>query len=275
MRAVANGIAINYVMEGDGEPVTLIHALGVDLSMWAPQVPALRGQFRVLRYDVRGHGRSDCPPGPYSLDLFAEDLSALLQALGMSSTHLIGLSMGGMIAQAFALNYPDQVRSLVLSSTVSEYRVEARRLFEQRARTAEERGMEPLVDPTIERWFTPEFRKSHPDVTTRIADVLRGTHPHGYAAACRAIAEIDLTERLQEIRQPSLILAGARDPGATPEMARLIHEHLPGSELRIIPDAAHMVNFEQTATFNQIIVDFLNRVISATEENGRRRDSME
>ena len=272
MRAIANGIAINYAVEGDGEPVTLIHALGVDLSMWAPQVPALRDQFCVLRYDVRGHGRTDCPPGPYSLDLFAEDLSALLQALGISSTHLVGLSMGGMIAQAFALNYPDQVRSLVLCCTVSEYRVEARRMFEQRARTAEERGLEPLVDPTLERWFTPAFRASHPEVTASIAQILRSTNPNGYAAACRAVAEIDLTERLQEIHKPSLVLAGALDPGATPEMARLIHEHLPGSDLRIIPNAAHLVNYEQTAMFNQLVIDFLNRATTASEE-GKRRDA--
>ncbi len=159
-----------------------------------------------------------------------------------------------------ALTFPEMVRSLVLADTTSEYNVEARRLFAQRARTAEERGMEPLIEPTLERWFTPAFRQREPAVVAGIASVLRNTSPQGYAASCRAVAELDLTERLQEIHAPALILVGAHDPSTPVDAARLVQEHLPGSTLEVIPDAAHLSNVEQAEVFNQHLVAFLGRV---------------
>ncbi|MBI2941769.1 MAG: alpha/beta fold hydrolase [Chloroflexi bacterium] len=260
MRAFANGIGISYVATGAGEPVTLIHALGLDHTMWDPQVPALARQFRAIRYDVRGHGRSEHPPGPYSLELFAEDLHGLLQAIGLESSHVIGISMGGMIAQTFALMFPDEVRSIVLAGTASEHSVEVRRAFEQRARTAEERGIDPLADAAIARWFTAATRRGQPELVNNIAGLLRRTDPRTYAASCRAVADLDLTERLQESRAPALILAGAEDPVTTVDTAWLMHEHLPGSELQVIPNASHLSNLEQPDVFNRLVIDFLTRM---------------
>ena len=148
MKLIANGITQHYVRSGEGPSVVLIHALGLDHRLWQPQIERLANTCQVIAYDVRGHGQSDVPSGPYTLSDFAEDLEGLLDALGVDGAHVVGISMGGMISQAFALAQPQRVRSLVLADTTSEYNQEARRQFAERARIAEERGMSPLIGAT-------------------------------------------------------------------------------------------------------------------------------
>lgn len=257
MKLYANGIAMNYELEGSGPPLTLIHALGLDLRMWRWQVPTFSAGRQVLRYDVRGHGRSDTSPGPYSLELFAEDLHGLLQALGIPRTDLLGLSMGGMIAQAFVLAHPEMVGSLVLADTTSEYGPESRRQFEERARIAETQGMGPLVQSIVERWFTPAFRQTYPLVVDEIRTVLRQTDPAGYAASCLAIARLDLTGRLHEIGNPTLVLVGDQDLSTPLAMAKRIHEAISGSRLQVVQDASHLSNVAQPDQFNSAVLSFL------------------
>lgn len=259
MRVYANGIGINYQLEGHGPPLTLIHALGLDLRQWRWQVPALTERHQVLRYDVRGHGRSDTSPGPYSLDLLAEDLHGLLQALGISRTHLLGLSMGGMIAQVLALTHPEVVESLILADTTSEYGPEAQHQFEERARVAEVQGMEPLIQGIVERWFTPGFRQTYPLIVDEIRAILRQTAPLGYAACCLAVARLNLTARLGEIRRPTLVLVGDQDPGTPPPVAQRIHESIPGSRFEVIRDASHLSNVAQPDQFNAAVLAFLGQ----------------
>lgn len=260
MKAFANGIHINYEVSGEGETITFVHALGIDLDSWWQEVEALEGAYRVLRFDVRGHGRSDKPAGPYTIALFADDLYGLLQALGVGRTHLVGLSMGGMIGQAFALAHPEMLHSLVLSDTSSGYTAEEAQVFEQRAALAEREGMEPIVLPTLERWFTAPFRASSPAVVERIARAIRANDPRAYAASCRAVGAMSLTERLSEIRCPTMVVVGEQDLGTTPEMARAIARRIPGARLELIPQAAHLVPVEKAAVFNALLRDFLARV---------------
>jgi 3-oxoadipate enol-lactonase len=160
MKITANGISMNYQLEGPANApvVTLSHSLATSLSMWDPQVPALTLRYRVLRYDTRGHGGTDAPEGPYSLEQLAEDARALLQALGVSRTHFIGLSMGGMIAQVLALERPQLLQSLVVCDTSSRVPAEAKPTWDERIRVTRAQGMEPHVEPTIGRWFTAPFR---------------------------------------------------------------------------------------------------------------------
>jgi 3-oxoadipate enol-lactonase len=260
MFAEINGIRCFYEFDGEGEEVVaLIHALGTGHWMWDRQVEVLRPHFRVLRYDVRGHGQTDKPPGPYSLELFAQDLAALLDVLGIPAAHLVGLSMGGMIAQTFALNYPDRVKSLVLADTSSRYPPESRQQFEERAKIAETQGIEPLIEPALERWFTPEFARAHPEVIERYRRMLRTNDPKAYAAATRAIAQLDLTARLGAIKVPTLVIVGEDDPGTPPAMAKEIAAAIPGARLEILP-GRHMTQEESAEAFNRLLLEFLRSV---------------
>ncbi|MBI1962128.1 MAG: alpha/beta fold hydrolase, partial [Candidatus Rokubacteria bacterium] len=156
MKVTANGIGVSYTLDGPaGAPVvTLSHSLAATSAMWEPQVKALTARWRVLRYDTRGHGGTDAPAGAYTLDQLAEDARQLLAALGVTTTHFVGLSMGGMIGQTLALKAPELFASLVLCDTSSREPPEARPTWEERIRTAETQGMEPMVEATIGRWFT-------------------------------------------------------------------------------------------------------------------------
>ncbi len=259
MKINANGINVNYVLEGraNAPVVTLSHSLATDFSMWEPQLPALRERYRVLQYDTRGHGGTDAPAGAYSLDLLAEDTAALLAALGIRKTHWVGLSMGGMIGQALALKSPELFASLALCDTSSRIPAEAKSAWADRIKTAETQGMEPLVEPTLGRWFTAPFRERGKDVVGRVAAMIRSTPPRGYAGCCHAISGLDLTDRLPAISLPTLIIVGEEDQGTPVAASRTIHERIKGSELVILPSAAHLSNMEQPDAFTAALTTFL------------------
>ncbi len=261
MDITANGIRMHYTLEGpEAAPVvTLSHSLATDLRMWDPQVPALTAHYRVLRYDTRGHGGTEAPQGPYTLEMLAEDVRALLRALGIERTHFMGLSMGGMIGQVLALESPQLLHSLVLCDTTSRVPPEARPTWDERTRTAETQGMEPLVQPTLERWFTPPFREQHPEVIEQVRAMIRSTPPRGYIGCCHAIAALDLTDRLHAITVPTLVIVGADDPGTPVAASQTIHERIKGSELVILPAAAHLSNMEQPQAFNEAVLAFLTK----------------
>jgi len=259
MKVSANGIDINYTVEGKGPWLTLSHSLACDLHMWDEEAKRLSRRYKVLRYDTRGHGASGAPAGAYTLDLLADDLRGLLRALGVQSTHFVGLSMGGMIGQTFALNYPGMFKSLALCDTTSRYPAEAAGLWAERIKTVQTQGMEPLVAPTLARWFTEPFRKARPEVVEKVAALIRTTPAAGYIGCSHAIPKIDLTARLKEIRCPAVVIVGKDDPGTPVAMAEEIHQALPGSKLGIIPSAAHLSNLEQPDAFNQALGEFLDR----------------
>ena len=260
MKLKANGIQINYEISGAGPWVTLSHSLACNLTMWDDQMAVLTGQYRVLRYDTRGHGQTSAPDGNYTLEELADDAKALLDALGIRRTHWVGLSMGGMIGQTVALKYPGVFQSMVLADTTSRLAPDAAKLWGERIKIAREQGMAPLVESTLARWFTEPYRRSHASVVERIAAGIRATPPAGYAGCCDAISKIDLTDRLPEIKCPTLVIVGEQDMGTPPAMARAIADNLPGAELKIIPSAAHLSNIEQAQTFNDAMTKFLDRV---------------
>ncbi|MFH1043551.1 MAG: alpha/beta fold hydrolase [Pseudomonadota bacterium] len=260
MKISANGININYTIEGEGPWLTLSHSLACNLHMWDEEARLLAKRYKVLRYDTRGHGASGAPSGAYSFDLLAEDLHRLLQALGIQSTHFVGLSMGGMIGQTYALKHPGTFSSLALCDTTSRYPSDAGGMWLERIKIVETQGMEPMVLPTLARWFTEGFRKTHPDVVERVAAMIRSTPAPGYIGCSHAIPKINLTARLKEIRCPSVVIVGKDDPGTPVAMAEEIHRAMPGSNLVIIADAAHLSNLEQPEAFNQALGDFLARV---------------
>jgi 3-oxoadipate enol-lactonase len=259
MKIKTNGIETNYTVHGEGPWLTMSHSLACNLSMWDEQAELLARNFKVLRYDTRGHGGSGAPPGSYTLDQMADDVKALFDALGIKRSHWVGLSMGGMIGQAFALKYPGVFQSMVLADTSSRRPPNAEQMWGERVKIAKEQGMEPLVESTLARWFTEPYRKERKDIMERIGRDIRSTPAAGYAGACDAIAKVDYLDRLKEIDCPTLVIVGEHDHGTPPEMARQIHENLPSSELVIIPSAAHLSNIEQAEVFNQALVSFLDR----------------
>jgi 3-oxoadipate enol-lactonase len=260
MKIKANGIDINYEIEGSGPWLTMSHSLACDLHMWDPQMALLAKSFRVLRFDTRGHGQSSAPAGEYTLEQMADDVKGLLDGLNIRQTHWAGLSMGGMIGQTFALKYPGIFQSMVLADTSSRRHADAAKLWGERVRIARENGMDALVEGTLARWFTEPYRKSHPEVMARVGNGIRATPVAGYAGCCLAISKLDLTARLKEIKCPALVIVGDQDAGTPPEMAREIQTNLPGSELTVIPSAAHLSNIEQTQAFNDALTAFYQRV---------------
>jgi 3-oxoadipate enol-lactonase len=260
MKINANGIDVNYTIEGEGPWVAMSHSLACNLHMWDEEARRLSRRYKVLRYDTRGHGETSAPAGAYTLELLADDLHALLQGLGIKSTHFVGLSMGGMIGQTYALKYPGMFNSLVLCDTTSRYPAEAAGVWTDRIKTVEAQGMEPVVEPTLARWFTGPYRKVHPEVVERIMGAIRATPVPGFIGCCHAIPKINLTARLKEIRCPTLVIVGKDDPGTPVSMAEEIHRAMPGSELVVIPSAAHLCNLEQPDAFNQALAAFLDKV---------------
>jgi 3-oxoadipate enol-lactonase len=252
----------HYRFEGPpGAPVlTLTHPLGATLALWDDHVAVLTQRYRVLRYDVRGHGASEVPAGPYTLEQMASDLFEVLDMLGVAETHFVGVSMGGLIGMTAALGRPERIKSLVLCDTTACYGPAVRPMWEERLRVAENEGMSPsLVGRTMAIWFTETYRVAHHKEVERIAAMLRHTDPRGYAASIRAIGFVDLTERIGAIHHPTLIVVGEEDPGTPPGMARVIHERIAGSELLVLPGSMHCAVVEDSDAFLGALLDFLSR----------------
>jgi 3-oxoadipate enol-lactonase len=260
MKIKTNGIEINCLIEGDGPWVVMSHSLACNISMWDGQAQLLSQKFKVLRFDTRGHGLSDAPAGPYTLEQMADDVHGLFAALGIRQAHWVGLSMGGMIGETFALKYPGVFRSMVLADTTSRRPPNADQMWGERIGIAEKQGMEALVEGTLARWFTEPYRNTHKEVMAKIGNDIRTTPVAGFAGCCHAISKIDLLDRLKEIDCPALVIVGDQDHGTPPEMARQIQQNLRGSELLIIESAAHLSNVEQPEIFNKALFGFLDRV---------------
>jgi 3-oxoadipate enol-lactonase len=254
-------VSTHHVLEGPpGAPVVLlVHPLGATHELWDDTAAALQEGFRVLRHDVRGHGRSAVPPGPYTLEQMADDVRDLLDTTRIERVHFVGMSMGGLIAMAFALAHPGRVRSLVLCDTTACYGAGVTPMWDERIRVAQTQGMtDALIERTLAIWFTPAFRERRADVVDRVRAMLRATDPRGYAAAIRAIGYVDLRERLAALRAPTLVVVGERDPGTPPAMARDIHARIAGSTLAVLPGAMHCAPIEAADEFNHLLVGFLS-----------------
>jgi 3-oxoadipate enol-lactonase len=259
MKVDANGIRINVALSGNtsGSVVLMSHSLATSLDLWLPQLAALEPQFRVLRYDTRGHGGSDAPQGAYTLAQLADDAVAVMDALDIEAAHWVGISMGGMIGQAVALKYAARLRSLVLCDTAAVVPQEAQTVWQQRIEKARGKGMAALADETLERWFTPPYLATAPPGVHRIRDMILSTPVSGFIGCSEAIRRLDFLDRLGDIRLPTLIMVGEQDPGTPVANSEVIHSRIKGSRLQIIPSAAHLCNVEQAEAFNKKLIGFL------------------
>ena len=257
MKVRANGIDIHYAISGSGPWVTLSHSLFCDGSMWDPQMAALEARFTVLRFDTRGHGKTDAPDGAYTLEQMADDALGLLDALQVERTHFVGLSMGGMIGQHLALKAPRRIDRLVLADTVCRFPPEARALWPGRIRIAEAQGTAALAESTLARWFTASYRATHPEVMARIAALIGATPVAGFVGCAQAIPRMDTLARLPGLNRPTLVIVGEQDIGTPPAMSQEIAAAIPGARLEIIAEASHLSNIEQAEIFNRLLLEFL------------------
>jgi 3-oxoadipate enol-lactonase len=252
-----NGISVRYKVEGSGPWVTLSHSLSCDLTMWDQLAVSLAPTFSVLRYDTRGHGGTSAPEGDYSFEQLTADLTGLLDALNIERTHFLGLSMGGMIGQHFALATPQRLDKLVIANSTSRIPPEAGPLWDERIAIVRAQGCAGVVEGTLGRWLTPGFRVARPDATAPIARLIADTPPAGYIGCAAAIRHLDITVRIGAIKAPSLVIVGADDPGTPPAMSAAIAAAIPGARLEVIPSASHLSCIAQPEIFNRLATDFL------------------
>jgi 3-oxoadipate enol-lactonase len=259
MRIKANGIQMNYELSGreDASMVVLSHSLGSSLTMWNPQMDSLEPHFQVLRYDIRGHGRSDVTSGAYTLELLGQDAIGLLDALNIEKVHFVGLSMGGMIGQCLALNYPHRLKSLALCDTAAVISADAQPIWQERINAAREKGMESSVDQTMERWFTPSSLSLNSSKVAAIRKEFLATPVEGYIGCSEAIRKLNYLDRLSMIKVSTLIIVGEDDPGTPVAASEAMHKRIRNSRLVVLPSARHLSNVEQPEAFNAALIKFL------------------
>jgi len=257
MKENIDGIDMHFEVSGSGPWVTLSHSLGADFGMWEPQLALLNQHFTVLRYDTRGHGQTQATDGPYTLEQLADDAYRLLEHLGVTRTHWVGLSLGGMIGQVFAIRYPNLIDHAVIANSTGKVAPNAAVMWGDRIMIARTQGMAALVQPTLSRWFTEPFREKHTELMAHIGQMIESTQVQGYAGCCAAISKIDTHEELKKLNVPALVIVGDQDLALPPAMSEQIHEHWPKSKYVVLKDAAHLSNLEQASTFNDAIMKFL------------------
>jgi 3-oxoadipate enol-lactonase len=249
-------VSMHYELSGpaDGPVLMFSNSLGTTLDMWKPQLPAFERSFRILRYDMRGHGQSSTPPGPYSIRQLGSDVVALLDALCLHRVDFCGLSIGGMIGQWLGANVPTRLDRLVLCNTAAIIGTEA--TWNARIEAVQTRGMASIVDGVMERWFTPAFRENQPAILAEMRAMLAATDPVGYAAACAAIRDMDQRATAASIATPTLLIAGEYDPVTTVADAQFLESRIPDAKLAVLP-AAHISNMEAAKQFNDAVIDFV------------------
>lgn len=236
----------------DAPPLLLGGSLGSTAQMWQPQAKALSTDFRVVRFDLRGHGRSPVPEGPYTMADLGEDVLALMDHLGIGRAHYAGISLGGMIGQWLAVNAPDRIDHLALLAT-SPYPGPPQTWLD-RAALAREKGPGALADAVVGRWLTEGYARAHPDEVEELRDGIAGTPAEGYASCCEAISRWDVREDLPRVTAPTLVVGGAQD-AATPvqDNAELIAERVPHARLVVLDHAAHLLSWEHATRVNTLL----------------------
>lgn len=250
------GCRLRYEVDGnpEGPPVLFSNSLGTTCELWNAQLEALSPSFRIIRYDTRGHGSSDVPGGPYTIETLGLDAIAILDTARISQTHVCGLSLGGLTAMWLGVHRPDRVRSVTLVSTAA--RIGNAMMWEERIVQVQMSGVESLADAAMGRWFSQPFRASHSDVVAIYHRMLSDTPAIGYAACCAAIRDADLRSAIAGISAPALIIAGHHDPVTPPADAEIMHERIPDSRVSLV-DAAHILNVEQADAFNDLLSTFI------------------
>ncbi len=257
----ANGVVLHYDDRGDPALPVLVFAnsLGTDFRIWDEVADTFSGTHRIIRYDKRGHGLSEATPAPYKLADHVNDLASLLDQLNVASATIVGISVGGMIAQGLTALRPDLVAALVLCDTAHVIGTED--MWNQRIETATSTGIDSMAGPILERWFTRSFRTSGDPAFTGYHAMLTRTTVDGYAGTCAALRDADLTESARAIAVPVLCLVGKEDGSTPPELVKSLADLIPGSRFEVIKAAGHLPCIEQPAETARLIAGFLNQSV--------------
>ena len=238
--------------------VTFITGIANDLTMWDGQLPALERGFKVLRYDLRGHGGSETTPGEYTIDILVRDLRTLLDEKRIEKTSLVGLGLGGAIAQAFAIEHAARVERLMPCCCRARMVPDFAALWHKLRETVQKNGLETIVEPTVQRWFSDDFKAAHPEVLEKIRRMIRGTTQQGYLGVTAAFLGLDVEDRLGRIAAPTLYVSGANDHlGGPPELMEKLSKKVPDARHVSVPNAAHIANIQNPEGFNQVLREFL------------------
>lgn len=260
MQAKINGISMHYRCDGEAAKpaVVLHHPLAANLSIWDDVAGMLARDYRVVRFDARGHGETEAPPPPYDFATLSRDVVALLDHLGLERVHFLGLSMGGMVGQFLGLDLARRFKTLQLVATTSRIPPEGRPLWAERVRMAREQGMAAMPAPSLQRWLT-EKNRQNAALVARMTKMISATTVDGYAGWCQAIETLDVTDRLKGIDLPTQVIVGSEDPGTPPAAAEAIHRQIAGSSLIVMPAVSHMICVEDPAGLYGHVRAFLSQ----------------
>ena len=253
-----DGCPLNVAVDGRDDSPTLMlsNSLGCTMAMWEPQLGALAQQFRVIRYDRRGHGQSGVPAGPYSMERFGRDVLAILDALNIRKAHWCGLSMGGMVGQWLGANAPERFDRMILCNTSCYYPDPTN--WDNRIKAVKDGGIAAVADAVIGSWLTADFREREPAVTARMKAMLLAAPQAGYLACCEALRTLDQRDLLPRILRPTLVIAGRHDAATPVAAGEYIRSHIPGAAMTVL-DAAHISNVEQPQAFTEAVTGFLTQ----------------
>ena len=251
-----DGCRIAFTIDGpeDAPALVLSNSLGTDHTLWNSQVAAFTRHFRVIRYDTRGHGKSDAPAGDYSIDRLGIDVVSLLDGLNIERAHVCGISIGGMTALWLGVNAADRVDRLVLANTCA--RIGSVPLWNERIAEAKTKGLDALAESAMGRWFTPAFRAANPAVVTRLQNMVRHTPVAGYAGCGAALRDADLRSAAPRVLAPTLVITGQHDTGTPPSEGVWLSQNIPGATL-VELDSAHISNIERAPEFTNAVFQFL------------------
>lgn len=260
MTLEANGNTFRVRVEGrqDKPWLVLSHSIATDLHVWDRQIAALQDDFRILRFDTRGHGGSGVGDIPYSFSLLVQDVIGLLDRLGIERAHFAGVSLGGMIGYGVALAHPERLHSLIAVDSRADAPAAFQAPWDARIATAQEQGMAALEQPTLQRWFAAAYLDAHPEVAEQIGGMIRHTPVAGFEGCARALQQLDYLPQVAQIKVPVLLVSGERD-GSMPDDMRQIQALIPGAEFALVPDAGHLPNVENAPAFNLVLSRFLQQ----------------
>lgn len=260
MNISVNGIDLHYEIDGrPGAPwVTFITGIANDTTMWDGQIEALADDFSILRFDLRGHGGSGATDGEYSLDLLTSDLLGLWDGLDIERSNLVGLGLGGALAIGLGTQYSDRLVKLAPCCCRAVMTPEFAAMWPGFVETVKKHGMEGMVEPTVQRWFTDEFKAANPQILDKVRAMIRSTDPRGYFGCIAAFMTLDYTGGLADISVPTLFISGADDHiGGPSDIMAPLADAVAGARHIAIPDAAHIANIQNRDGFNQVLGDFL------------------
>lgn len=257
----------SYLSLGQGQPVVLIHGVGLNKEMWGGQFVGLSSDYRVIAYDMLGHGQSPRPAADTDLAGYAAQLAELLDHLQIAQATVIGFSMGGLVARAFALHYPARLSALVVLNSVFNRSPEQSAGVIARAAQAAEHGPDANAEAALARWFSREYQAANPAQVAAIRQTLAGNDPQGYLTTYKLFATQDMyrAEDLGSIQAPALIATGEHDLGSTPDMARQLAARIPGARSVVLAEQRHMMPVEAPREVNKMLLDFLKQARTFNE----------